>query len=82
MKDIYWKNWDWWRRLNIYIWCWGRYSRGIYIGEVRGVSETTDKLTQLIQVESPVEFSKLYEIYVIDSGQIMDEEVEWWKDGR
>ncbi|WP_103981941.1 rod shape-determining protein MreC [Helcococcus massiliensis] len=43
----------------------GRYPRGLYIGKVAEVGESNDKLSQLVEVESPVKFSRLYEVYVL-----------------
>lgn len=43
----------------------GRYPRSLYIGKVKEIGETTDKLSQIIKIESPVKFSKLYEVYVL-----------------
>lgn len=44
----------------------GNYPRGIYIGKISSVSESEDKLTQLIDIESPINFNKLYEVFVLD----------------
>ena len=43
----------------------GRYPRALYIGKVSEVGESNDKLSQIIKVESPVKFSKLYEVYIM-----------------
>lgn len=58
----------------------GRYPRGIYIGKVKEINETADKLTQLVSVESPIEFDKLYQVNVLKSDQIVDGVEEWKKD--
>ena len=48
----------------------GRYPRALYIGKVSEVGESNDKLSQIIKVESPVKFSKLYEVYIIKGNNI------------
>lgn len=54
----------------------GRYPRGIYIGKVKQVSESADRLTKLVSIETPVDFSKLYEVYIVSGLEIGDQE---WK---
>lgn len=48
----------------------GRYPRGLYIGKVSKVGESNDKLSQLVEVETPVKFSRLYEVYVLKADNI------------
>lgn len=48
----------------------GRYPRGLYIGKVAKVGESNDKLSQLVEVETPVKFSRLYEVYVLKADNI------------
>ena len=48
----------------------GRYPRGLYIGKVSKVGESNDKLSQLVEVETPVKFSSLYEVYVLKADNI------------
>lgn len=42
-----------------------RYRRGIYIGKIEKDNITDDKLRQEITIESPINFSKLYNVFVI-----------------
>ena len=44
----------------------GRYRRGIYIGEVLNSEMSEDRLRQLVTIKSPVKFSKLYNVFVIE----------------
>lgn len=46
----------------------GLYDRGIYIGKIHDVNMSEDGLNQLVKIESPVNFSKLYEVFVISGG--------------
>ncbi|MFM1524955.1 MULTISPECIES: rod shape-determining protein MreC [Helcococcus] len=43
----------------------GRYPRGIYIGEVVEVTESTDRLKKIVKIKSPINFSKMYNVYVL-----------------
>lgn len=43
----------------------GRYKKGIYIGEVIKSYESVDELKQLVDIKSPVNFSKLYEVMIV-----------------
>lgn len=43
----------------------GRYPRGIYIGEVVEVTESTDRLKKVVKIKSPINFSKMYNVYVL-----------------
>lgn len=43
----------------------GIYPRGIYIGKVSSVGETTDRLSQILTINSPVQFTEIYEVMVI-----------------
>lgn len=52
----------------------GRYPRGIYIGKVSQVSESADRLTKLVSIKSPVEFTKLYEVNVVSGIEIGDQQ--------
>lgn len=57
----------------------GRFPRGIYIGKVKSVGETADRLSQTLSVESPVEFSKLYHVFIVKPENQVREEVNQWK---
>lgn len=48
----------------------GRYPKGIYIGEVVSSSESFDRLRRHVKVKSPVEFSKIYEVFVMPNEEI------------
>lgn len=43
----------------------GLYQRGLYIGKIINVSMSEDSLNQLVTIESPVNFAKLYEVFVL-----------------
>lgn len=43
----------------------GRYPMGIYIGEVVEVTESTDRLKKVVKIKSPINFSKMYNVYVL-----------------
>lgn len=48
----------------------GKYPKGIYIGEVVSSSESFDRLRRHVKVKSPVEFSKIYEVFVMPNEEI------------
>lgn len=50
----------------------GRYPKGIYIGEIVSSSESFDRLRRVVKIKSPVEFSKIYEVFVMPN-----EEIQW-----
>ncbi len=43
----------------------GLYQRGLYIGKIIKVKMSEDSLNQLVTIESPVNFAKLYEVFVL-----------------
>lgn len=43
----------------------GLYERGLYIGKIIKVNMSEDGLYQLVTIESPVNFAKLYEVFVL-----------------
>lgn len=43
----------------------GLYERGLYIGKITKVDMSEDGLNQLVSIESPVNFAKLYEVFVL-----------------
>lgn len=43
----------------------GLYERGLYIGKIIKVNMSEDGLNQLVTIESPVNFAKLYEVFVL-----------------
>lgn len=43
----------------------GLYERGLYIGKIIKVDMSEDGLNQLVSIESPVNFAKLYEVFVL-----------------
>lgn len=43
----------------------GRYSKGIYIGNVVSVEESDDRLRTIVKVKSPVNFSKINEVFIV-----------------
>lgn len=52
----------------------GVYQKGILIGEVIEVSESTDELLKLVKIESPVNFTRIYDVFVVDNGVVTDVE--------
>lgn len=48
----------------------GRYPKGIYIGEIVSSSESFDRLRRVVKIKSPVEFSKIYEVFVMPNEEI------------
>lgn len=46
----------------------GLYERGLYIGKITKVDMSEDGLNQLVSIESPVNFAKLYEVFVLRGG--------------
>ena len=46
----------------------GVYQEGLLIGKVVDVSESPDELKELVKIESPIDFNRLYDVFVI-SGQ-------------
>lgn len=43
----------------------GRYPRGIYIGKITEVKDSNDRLKKVIKIKSPVDFSKIHNVFVI-----------------
>lgn len=43
----------------------GRYPRGVYIGDVVEVKESVDRLKKIVKIKSPINFSKMYNVYVL-----------------
>ena len=43
----------------------GLYERGLYIGKIIKVNMSEDGLNQLVTIESPVNFAKLYEVFIL-----------------
>lgn len=48
----------------------GRFKKGIYIGSISKSYESVDELKQIIEIKSPVNFSKLYEVFIIEEVKI------------
>lgn len=43
----------------------GKYPRGIYIGKIVSVTESDDRLRQIVEIDIPIDFSKLNQVFVI-----------------
>ena len=52
----------------------GIYPRGYYVGKITDVQVSDDELTKKITLDSPVEFTKLYRVLVIDNPMTPEEE--------
>lgn len=48
----------------------GRFKKGIYLGDISKSYESVDELKQIIEIKSPVNFSKLYEVFIIEEEKI------------
>lgn len=47
------------------------YNQGIYIGKVEEVTDSEDQLTRNIRLRSPVDFNKIYDVFIIkNSGEV------------
>lgn len=54
----------------------GVYQSGIYIGQISEVKESNDKIRTLIKVKSPVDFKKIYNVFIISNTESIKTEVE------
>ncbi|NLW53041.1 MAG: rod shape-determining protein MreC [Tissierellia bacterium] len=43
----------------------GVYNKGILIGTVEEVSESTDELTKLVKIKSPIDFNRIYDVFIM-----------------
>lgn len=51
----------------------GVYAKGIYIGQVTEVKDTDDKIQKLVKIKSPVNFKKIYNVFVVGNTGVNNE---------
>lgn len=51
----------------------GVYKRGILIGKVVEVAESPDELSKIIKIESPIDFKRIYNVFVISNEGYINE---------
>lgn len=49
------------------------YEPNIYIGRVREVFDSTDRLNKEVVIDSPVDYTRLYSVFVIQNNEVVDE---------
>ena len=49
------------------------YEPNIYIGRVREVFDATDRLNKEVVIDSPVDYTRLYSVFVIQNNEVVDE---------
>lgn len=45
----------------------GVYQNGILIGRVNEVTESKDELSKIVKIESPIDFKRIYNVFVISN---------------
>lgn len=51
----------------------GVYHKGILIGNVVDVTESTDELSKLVRIESPIDFKRIFNVFVIPNEGVANE---------
>lgn len=51
----------------------GIYKNGIYIGKIKEVKLSDDKITKFVKIDSPINFKKIYKVFVISNQGEIDE---------